>query len=92
MDASQAGSRGAAGPSKPITPASSNQAALDPEEEELFANSQPKVRLQEHSPDPMVGVGIFNKPDSQLLSGFLTVPKTLAWLASPLLSLTSLMQ
>lgn len=42
VDGSQAGSRRAAGPSKPITPASSNQAALDPEEEELFADSQPK--------------------------------------------------
>ncbi|XP_023782248.1 Werner syndrome ATP-dependent helicase [Cyanistes caeruleus] len=38
VDARQAGSRGAAGPSKPITPAFSNQPALDPEEEE----SQPK--------------------------------------------------
>ncbi|NXU34789.1 WRN helicase, partial [Drymodes brunneopygia] len=42
MDARQAGSRGAAGPSKPVTPASSNQPALDPEEEELFSDSQPK--------------------------------------------------
>ncbi|XP_031966469.1 Werner syndrome ATP-dependent helicase isoform X2 [Corvus moneduloides] len=42
VDGSQAGSRGAAGPSKPITLAPSNQAALDPEEEELFADSQPK--------------------------------------------------
>ncbi|XP_039920234.1 bifunctional 3'-5' exonuclease/ATP-dependent helicase WRN isoform X2 [Hirundo rustica] len=42
VDASQAGSSRAAGPSKPITPASSNQPALDPEEEELFADSQPK--------------------------------------------------
>ncbi|NXP60258.1 WRN helicase, partial [Chloropsis cyanopogon] len=42
VDASQAGSRGPAGPSKPITPASSNQPALNPEEEELFADTQPK--------------------------------------------------
>ncbi|NWW82847.1 WRN helicase, partial [Climacteris rufus] len=42
VDASQAGSRGAAGPSKPIIPASSKQPALDPKEEELFADSQPK--------------------------------------------------
>ncbi|NXU96717.1 WRN helicase, partial [Cettia cetti] len=46
MDAKQAGSRAAAGPSKPIVPASSNQPALGPEEEEeeeeLFADSQPK--------------------------------------------------
>ncbi|NWV23071.1 WRN helicase, partial [Origma solitaria] len=42
VDASRAGSRGAAGPSKPITPASSNQPALNPEEEELVADSQPK--------------------------------------------------
>nr|XP_041571975.1 Werner syndrome ATP-dependent helicase isoform X4 [Taeniopygia guttata] len=42
VDASQAGSRGPAGPSKPITLATSKQPALDPEEEELFADSQPK--------------------------------------------------
>ncbi|NXD42862.1 WRN helicase, partial [Copsychus sechellarum] len=42
VDARQAGSRGPAAPSKPITPASSNQPALDPEEEELFGDSQPK--------------------------------------------------
>lgn len=42
VDARQAGSRGPAGPSKPIIPASSNQPALDPEEEELFSDSQPK--------------------------------------------------
>ncbi|NXB87953.1 WRN helicase, partial [Vidua chalybeata] len=43
VDGSQAGSRGPAGPSEPITPASSKQPALDPEEEEeLFADSQPK--------------------------------------------------
>ncbi|KAM7053390.1 bifunctional 3'-5' exonuclease/ATP-dependent helicase WRN isoform 4-T4 [Acridotheres tristis] len=41
-DARQAGSRGAAGFSKPIPPASSNQPTLDPEEEELFGDSQPK--------------------------------------------------
>ncbi|NWT75808.1 WRN helicase, partial [Prunella himalayana] len=46
MDASQAGSRGPAGPWKPITPASCKQPAPDPEEEELFADSQPKVRRQ----------------------------------------------
>ncbi|NXO62484.1 WRN helicase, partial [Phainopepla nitens] len=42
VDASLAGSRGAAGPSKPITSASSNQPALDPEQEEPFADSQTK--------------------------------------------------
>ncbi|XP_032916258.1 Werner syndrome ATP-dependent helicase isoform X3 [Catharus ustulatus] len=42
VDAQEAGSRGTAGLSKPITPASSNQPALDPEEEELFGDSQPK--------------------------------------------------
>ncbi|XP_068044358.1 LOW QUALITY PROTEIN: bifunctional 3'-5' exonuclease/ATP-dependent helicase WRN [Anomalospiza imberbis] len=42
LDGSQAGSRGPAGPSKPSTPASSKQPALDPEEEELLADSQPK--------------------------------------------------
>ncbi|NWT02306.1 WRN helicase, partial [Mionectes macconnelli] len=45
VDGSQAGSRGAAGPPKPITVTSSNQPALDPEEDELFADFQPKVRL-----------------------------------------------
>ncbi|XP_027605188.2 Werner syndrome ATP-dependent helicase isoform X1 [Pipra filicauda] len=42
VDGSQAGSRGAAGPPKPITVTSSNPPALDPEEDELFADSQPK--------------------------------------------------
>ncbi|KAI1238695.1 hypothetical protein IHE44_0013435 [Lamprotornis superbus] len=42
VDARQAGSRGAAGFSKHITSASSNQPALDPEEDELFGDSQPK--------------------------------------------------
>ncbi|NXY18001.1 WRN helicase, partial [Atrichornis clamosus] len=42
VDANRAGSRGAACPLEPITPASSSQPALDPEEVELFANSQPK--------------------------------------------------
>uniref|UniRef100_A0A8C5X5H7 DNA 3'-5' helicase n=1 Tax=Malurus cyaneus samueli TaxID=2593467 RepID=A0A8C5X5H7_9PASS len=41
VDASRAGTRGAAGPSKPISSAS-NQPALDPEEEELFADCLPK--------------------------------------------------
>ncbi|NWU87348.1 WRN helicase, partial [Onychorhynchus coronatus] len=45
VDGSQAGSRGAAGPPKPITVTPCNQPALDPEEDELFADSQPKVRL-----------------------------------------------
>ncbi|NXF51423.1 WRN helicase, partial [Oceanites oceanicus] len=42
VDGSQPGSRGAAGPPKPITLASWNQPALSPDEEELFADSQPK--------------------------------------------------
>ncbi|XP_056345856.1 bifunctional 3'-5' exonuclease/ATP-dependent helicase WRN isoform X2 [Oenanthe melanoleuca] len=37
-----AGSRGSAAPSEPITPAYPNQPALDPEEEELFGDSEPK--------------------------------------------------
>ncbi|NWR52507.1 WRN helicase, partial [Regulus satrapa] len=43
VDGGQTGSRGAAGPSKPSTPGSSNQPALDPEEEQLFADSLPKA-------------------------------------------------
>ncbi|KFQ48292.1 Werner syndrome ATP-dependent helicase, partial [Pelecanus crispus] len=39
------GSRGAAGGPKPITLASCNQPALNPDEKEEFADSQPKVRL-----------------------------------------------
>ncbi|XP_037990408.1 Werner syndrome ATP-dependent helicase isoform X3 [Motacilla alba alba] len=63
VDASQAGSRGAADPSKPITLASSHQPALNPKEEEkLSADCQSKVRRQEHSPDLLVGVGILNSP------------------------------
>ncbi|XP_054148980.1 bifunctional 3'-5' exonuclease/ATP-dependent helicase WRN isoform X1 [Melozone crissalis] len=43
VDGSQAGSRGAAGPSKPTTVASSHQPALHPEQkEQLLADSQPK--------------------------------------------------
>ncbi|KAM6072825.1 bifunctional 3'-5' exonuclease/ATP-dependent helicase WRN isoform 3-T4 [Theristicus caerulescens] len=42
VDDSQAGSRGAAARPKPITLASWNQPALSPDEEELFADSQPK--------------------------------------------------
>ncbi|KAM6301267.1 bifunctional 3'-5' exonuclease/ATP-dependent helicase WRN [Aegotheles albertisi] len=41
-DDSQAGGRGAAGHPQPITLASWNQPTLSPEEEELFADSQPK--------------------------------------------------
>ncbi|KAM9381721.1 bifunctional 3'-5' exonuclease/ATP-dependent helicase WRN isoform 2-T2 [Phaethornis superciliosus] len=42
MENMQPGSRGAAGCLKPITLASWNQPALDPDEEELFADSQPQ--------------------------------------------------
>ncbi|XP_027762287.1 Werner syndrome ATP-dependent helicase [Empidonax traillii] len=42
VDGSRTGSRGPAGPPKPIPETSSNQPALDPEEDELFADSQPK--------------------------------------------------
>uniref|UniRef100_A0A8D2MQS0 DNA 3'-5' helicase n=1 Tax=Zonotrichia albicollis TaxID=44394 RepID=A0A8D2MQS0_ZONAL len=43
VDGSQAGSRGAAGPSKPTTMASSHQPALHPEQkEQLLADPQPK--------------------------------------------------
>ncbi|XP_027545661.1 Werner syndrome ATP-dependent helicase isoform X2 [Neopelma chrysocephalum] len=42
VDGSQAGSRGATGPLKPITVTSPNRPALDPEEDELFADCQPK--------------------------------------------------
>lgn len=45
MDDSQPGSGAAAGHLKPITLASWNQPVLNPDEEELFADSQPKVRL-----------------------------------------------
>ncbi|NWY54401.1 WRN helicase, partial [Chionis minor] len=45
VDDSQPGSRGAAGCLKPIALASWNQPALNPDEEELFADSEPKVRL-----------------------------------------------
>uniref|UniRef100_A0A8C0IFL0 Bifunctional 3'-5' exonuclease/ATP-dependent helicase WRN n=1 Tax=Bubo bubo TaxID=30461 RepID=A0A8C0IFL0_BUBBB len=45
VDDSQPGSRAAAGRLKPVTLASWNQPALNPDEEELFADSQPKVRL-----------------------------------------------
>uniref|UniRef100_A0A8B9MZL9 DNA 3'-5' helicase n=1 Tax=Accipiter nisus TaxID=211598 RepID=A0A8B9MZL9_9AVES len=45
MDDSQPGSGVAAGYLKPITLASWNQPVLNPDEEELFANAQPKVRL-----------------------------------------------
>ncbi|NWS63750.1 WRN helicase, partial [Chunga burmeisteri] len=45
VDDSQPGTGRAAGHLKPITLASWNQPALDPDEEELFADSQPKVRL-----------------------------------------------
>ncbi|XP_035404798.1 bifunctional 3'-5' exonuclease/ATP-dependent helicase WRN isoform X2 [Cygnus atratus] len=41
-DDTQPGDRGAAGHTKPIALASWNQPALNPEEEELFADSQPK--------------------------------------------------
>uniref|UniRef100_A0A8B9VLN0 Bifunctional 3'-5' exonuclease/ATP-dependent helicase WRN n=1 Tax=Anas zonorhyncha TaxID=75864 RepID=A0A8B9VLN0_9AVES len=44
-DDTQPGDRGAAGHTKPIALASWNQPALNPEEEELFSDSQPKVRL-----------------------------------------------
>ncbi|XP_062349152.1 bifunctional 3'-5' exonuclease/ATP-dependent helicase WRN isoform X4 [Cinclus cinclus] len=53
VDAWQAGSRGAAGFSKPITPASSNQPALDPEEKELFGDLEPK----NHGPQLAEGAG-----------------------------------
>ncbi|XP_075006425.1 bifunctional 3'-5' exonuclease/ATP-dependent helicase WRN isoform X2 [Calonectris borealis] len=42
VDDSQPGSRGAAGRPKPVTLASWNQPALSPDEEELFADAQPK--------------------------------------------------
>ncbi|XP_075566046.1 bifunctional 3'-5' exonuclease/ATP-dependent helicase WRN isoform X2 [Pelecanus crispus] len=42
VDGSQPGSRGAAGGPKPITLASCNQPALNPDEKEEFADSQPK--------------------------------------------------
>lgn len=42
VDDRQPGSRGAAGRPKPVTLASWNQPALSPDEEELFADSQPK--------------------------------------------------
>uniref|UniRef100_U3I2H1 Bifunctional 3'-5' exonuclease/ATP-dependent helicase WRN n=1 Tax=Anas platyrhynchos platyrhynchos TaxID=8840 RepID=U3I2H1_ANAPP len=42
-DDTQPGDRGAAGHTKPIALASWNQPALNPEEEELFSDSQPKV-------------------------------------------------
>ncbi|NXX60918.1 WRN helicase, partial [Scopus umbretta] len=45
VDDSQPGSRGAAGRPKPVMMASWNQPALHPGEEELFADSQRKVRL-----------------------------------------------
>ncbi|NXT40173.1 WRN helicase, partial [Pelecanoides urinatrix] len=45
VDGSRPRSRGAAGRLKPVMLASWNQPALSPEEEELFADSQPKVRL-----------------------------------------------
>ncbi|KAM6268232.1 bifunctional 3'-5' exonuclease/ATP-dependent helicase WRN [Spheniscus humboldti] len=97
VDSSQPGSRGAADRLKPITLASWNEPALNPDEEELFADSQLKVRSpvalrQEQSPDLMIRVLILNKPKPQLLSGFLIVPKTLAWIASRLLVLISLIQ
>lgn len=62
VDGGQPGSGGAAGGcSKPIMPVSPNKSALDPSEEELFADSESKVRLpgglcQEQSPDLMVRV------------------------------------
>ncbi|NWI59408.1 WRN helicase, partial [Calyptomena viridis] len=45
VDDGQAGSRGAAAPPKPTTVTSYNHSALDPKEDELFADSQSKVRL-----------------------------------------------
>ncbi|NXJ64148.1 WRN helicase, partial [Rostratula benghalensis] len=45
VEDSQPGGRGAAGHLKPIALASWNQSALSPDEQELFADPQPKVRL-----------------------------------------------
>ncbi|NXK00145.1 WRN helicase, partial [Corythaixoides concolor] len=45
VDDSLPGGRGAAGCPKPVTLPSCNQPVLTPDEEELFADSQPKVRL-----------------------------------------------
>ncbi|NXY76618.1 WRN helicase, partial [Glareola pratincola] len=45
VDDSQAGDRGTASRLNPIALVSWNQPALNPDEEELFADSQPKVRL-----------------------------------------------
>lgn len=55
----QPGSRGAAGRLKPIMLASWNQPALTPDEEELFADCQPKVSLPVAEPRPDdLGLGL----------------------------------
>lgn len=45
VDDSQPGGRGTASHLNPVALASWNQPALNPDEEELFADSQPKVSL-----------------------------------------------
>uniref|UniRef100_A0A663MMG1 DNA 3'-5' helicase n=1 Tax=Athene cunicularia TaxID=194338 RepID=A0A663MMG1_ATHCN len=94
VDDSQPGSRAAAGRLKPVMLASWNQPALNPNEKELFADSQPKVRL------PVALLGTEPRPDDLGVDlertgipasvWVLYCAKNLAWIASQLLLLISL--